>query len=67
MHQHTVEKPTSAPVRVSASSPVVPSTAEEFSPTFAKFVLEDWFKRNDQDPALVEIRCQNNSFVYFFL
>ena len=66
MPQNTIEKPTSAPVRVSASSPVVPSTAEEFTPTFAKFILEDWFKRNDQDPEAVEIRYQNNSFVYLF-
>ena len=42
---------------VSAASPVVvPDKAEAFNAAFVAGVLEGWFKKNDQDPALVQIR-----------
>ena len=51
------DKTAPAAAVVSAASPVVvPDKAEAFNAAFVAGVLDGWFKKNDQDPALVQIR-----------
>ena len=38
---------------------VVPDRVEAVDQRFARTVLEDWFRRNDQDPNLVTIRYRD--------